>query len=393
MKMKARARAARSAKSVLQTAVVGLAIAGVLTACSNTAVDTSTPAASSSADPNAELQPFVWDQDGGAKPDLPNRMAWANTSNAEFFLSFSNGMEQAAKDRNVEFVTAIADDNPEKNIQQIQSFLSRGVGALMYQPLDMASQKPILDGAIADGIFVPGLISFPSPLQLAASQYNIGFTQGKAAADWAVANLDGQAQVQYFNLDTVGPQLVLRHQGVLAGLATGGAGITVVSDIGSGISTEDGFNIMSTVLQAHPEIDMVLGGDTLVVGALKAIEQAGIPTDKMYLSGVDGDKQALAAIKEGGAYKASIAFPWQLMGYGIGQFSADWLEGKEVPRVMTAAPTIVDSAAKVDEFLAANADPAKIFADHALFEKYLPLLGQISYATRTNVWTTEYVPK
>lgn len=376
---------------VLRIGVASLAAIGLLSACSNAAVETPAPDTGGGAD--APLESFVWDQDGGEVPDLPARIAWANTSNAEFFLSFSNGMEQAAADRGVEYLTAIADDNPEKNIQQIESFLSRGVGGLMYQPLDMASQKPVLDRALADGIFVPGLISFPSTLQIAASQYNIGFAQGKAAADWAVENLDGQAEVHYFNLDTVGPQLVLRHDGVLAGLATGGDGIKVVSDIGTGITTEQGFEIMTTVLQAHPNISIVLGGDTPVVGALKAIEQAGIDTSRMYLSGVDGDKQALAAIKEGGAYKASIAFPWQLMGYGIGQFSADWLEGKEVPRVMVAAPTLINTPELVDEFLAANADPASVFSDRERYETYLPLLGQVSYATRDVVWGSEYVPE
>jgi len=380
----------RHGANALRVSVVVIAILGLL-GCTNTAQDPTTPG--NTTDPNAPLTAFVWDQDGGEVPDLPGRISWANTANAEFFLAFSDGMEQAANDRGLEYVTAIADNNPEKNIQQIESFLSRGVGALMYQPLDMASQTPVLNRAIDDGIFVPGLISFPSTLQIAASQYNIGFTQGKAAADWATENLGGIAEVHYFNLDTVGPQLVLRHNGVLDGLATGGPGIKVVSDIGSGISTDDGFEIMSTVLQAHPNVNIVLGGDTLVVGALKAFEQAGKVTDNLYLSGVDGDKQAFAAIKEGGPYKASIAFPWQLMGYGIGQFSADWLTGLEVPRIMVAAPTLVNSPELVDEFIAVNANPAEVFNDHARFEKYLPLLGQVSYATRTNIWTTEYVPE
>ncbi|MBX3194049.1 MAG: sugar ABC transporter substrate-binding protein [Microbacteriaceae bacterium] len=382
----------RSRSSVTRSAAVGLALAMTLVGCSNVAVDSSDPSDGPSTGSD-ELKPFVWDQDGGEVPDLPHRIAWANTAAVEFFLAFSDGMEEAANDRGVEYLTAIADNNPEKNIQQIESFLSRGVGALMYQPLDMASQVPLFERALDDGIFLPGLISHPSTLQIAASQYDIGFTQGEAAAKWAVENLGGEAEVHYFNLDTIGPQLVLRHEGVLDGLATGGPGIKVVSDIGTAVSTEDGFEVMSTVLQAHPEIDIVLGGDAVVVGALKAIEAAGMPTDLMYLSGVDGDKQALAAIKEGGAYKASIAFPWQLMGYGIGQFSADWLEGKEVPRVMVAAATLLDSPAAVDEFIEVNANPSVVFADRERFESYLPLLGQVSYATRDLVWDSEYVPE
>ncbi len=38
---------------------------------------------------------------------------------------------------------------------------------------------------------------------------------------------------------------------------------------------------------------------------------------------MDGDSEALALVKEGGAYKLSIAFAWTLMGYGLGQFGAN----------------------------------------------------------------------
>lgn len=372
---------------------LGLVAALALVGCSNVATADKPPAANDAASGSSTLEKFVWDQDGGEVPDLPKRISWANTSNAEPFLAFTRGMEAAANDRGVEFLTAIADDNPQKNVDQMESFLARGVGALMYQPLDMAAQTPVLERAIAEGVFVPGLISTPSTLQIAASQYAVGYLQGKAAADWAVEHLGGKAKVHYFNLDTLGEQLVLRHEGVLAGLATGGEGIEVVSDLTTGISTEEGFQTMSTVLQAHPDISIVLGGDTLVLGALKALEQSGKDLDMMYLSGVDGDSQALAEVKKGGAYKASIAFAWQLMGYGIGQFSSDWLEGKEVPRVMVAAPTLVNSPELVDEFLEVNANPAVVFQDRDRFEKYLPLLGQVSYQTRSLVWEETYTPE
>lgn len=377
---------------------LGAAAAASLAACtvdnkagSSAAASSASPTAGASS-PTAQLAAFEWDRMSSEKPDLPNRIAWANTSNAEFFLAFTRGMEAAAKTRGGEFVTAIADNDPQKNIQQIEAFLSRGVGALMYQPLDLAAQRPVIQRALDDGICVPGLITFPTTLQIAASQYVVGYTQGKAAADYAVAKLDGKAKAHYFNLDNVSPQLVLRHQGVLDGLKSGGPGIEVVSDLTTGISTDEGFTTMSTVIQAHPDIKIVLGGDTLVVGALRALEQAGKATDDMYLSGVDGDAQALDAIRQGGAYKASIAFAWQLMGYGIGQFSMDWIEGKEIPRVMVAAPILLDSVSLVDEFTTVNAEPASVFTDRQRFEKYLPLLGNVGYADRTNYWTEEFVP-
>lgn len=336
-----------------------------------------------------------FDATAAAGPDtgLPRRQAWANTAAAEFFLAMTAGMEAASGDRDVEFLTAVSGNDPAKNIEQMETFLSRGIGNLAMQPLDLAAQRPVMERALADGICVQGLITFPTTLQIAASQYNVGYTQGKAAADFAVANLDGEAEVHYYNLDSLSPQLQLRHTGVLDGLATGGDGIEVVSDItATDISVEGGFAVMNTVIQAHPDLKIVLGGDTLVVGAYQALEQSGKLTDDLYLSGVDGDSQALDLVSQGGAYKASIAFAWQLMGYGLGQFGADWIEGKPIPRVMVAAPLLLDSPDLVETYLQDNAEPAAVFADRAKYEEYLPLLGNISYETRDEYWTEEYVP-
>lgn len=123
------------------------------------------------------------------------------------------------------------------------------------------------------------------------------------------------------------------------------------------------------------------------------MEQGGRLTDQMYLSGLNGDSNALKLVKQGGPYRASLAWGWQLMGYGMGQFAADWIEGKDIPRIMVAEAILLDSPARVDAFLADNADPARVFKDRKRYEHYFPLLGNVSYATRRTVWQQEYVPR
>ncbi len=185
--------------------------------------------------------------------------------------------------------------------------------------------------AIDQGIAVLSLVTPPSTTQVVADQYKVGNTQGLAAAKWITENLDGKAKVHYFNIDTI-EVLIARHQGVLDGVKTAGEGVEIVSDIKAGaITNEAGFNTMNTVLQAHPDVNVILGGDTLVLGALAAVEAAGRAGDKIYMSGIDGDTQALNKIREGGPYKASFAFAYPMMGYAWGQYAADWLDGKEIP--------------------------------------------------------------
>ena len=82
--------------------------------------------------------------------------------------------------------------------------------------------------------------------------------------------MGGKASVLYFNADNVSPLLIPRKLGALAALKAGGAGIKVVEDISQNPDVTKGQQLMSTALQAHPEIDVVLGDDETVLGALRA---------------------------------------------------------------------------------------------------------------------------
>ena len=378
----------QSRRTVLKLGAVaagGVVASPWLTACGG---DDPAPA---SLDPDA-LDPF---ESTGAtgKTGLPGRVAWASTADSEFFLALGEGMRQAATERDLEYVTATSGNDPALHVDQMNDFLDQGVGALAMQPLNPDADAAALQRAIDQGVCTQGIITAPSTMQVVASQYQIGYDQGKAAADYAVAELGGNAQVLYFNLDSASPQLKIRHQGVLDGLETGGDGVEVVGDITvADISTTSGYNTMMTALQRYSDIKMVLGGDTIVVGAYKALEKKGKLTDDMFLSGVDGDKEALELIKQGGAYKLSIAFAWSLMGYGLGQFGADWIEGREVPQMIVANGVQLDSPEAVRQFEAASEDPSAVFKDRTAYEKYLPLYGNVSYETREEYWTEPVDP-
>lgn len=256
----------REALKVGALSLSGLVVPSVLTGCGGS-VDTSTlkDAASSPA-----LARFDGSRPAGPSTGLQRRVAWESTSDVEIFAALGRGMGAAARDRGLEYLTAIGSD-PVTNVDQIGTFLARGVGGLAIQPLDQAAQGPVMQRALDQGVCVQGIITHPSTLQIAASQYRIGYMQGKAAADYAKAHLDGRADVVFFNLDSVSPALRLWHRGVLDGLKTAGAGVRVVSDLG-GIQTsvEGEFARMTEVMQAHPEIQIVLGSDSDVVAAYRA---------------------------------------------------------------------------------------------------------------------------
>ena len=96
---------------------------------------------------------------------------------------------------------------------------------------------------------------------------------------------------------------------------------------------------MSTILQAHPDIDVVLGADTVVLGALAAL---GPPARRGPTS-----SSAASTASRRRSPRSRKATPLQgqhrlsspVFGYAMGQHAADWLEGKSIPQAMDILPT------------------------------------------------------
>ena len=117
-------------------------------------------------------------------------------------------------------------------------------------------------------------------------------------------------------------------------------GVTIVADISPNpVNKEGGFATMRTILLANPDVDVVLGADTVVLGALAALRAAGKARPDQFLGGIDGEPEAVAEIKKGNRpYKASISLASPVFGYAMGQHAADWLEGKSIPQAMDILP-------------------------------------------------------
>lgn len=190
--------------------------------------------------------------------------------------------------------------------------------------------------------------------------------------------MGGKANVVYINANQLSPVLVPRDKGAIAGLKTGGSGIKLVADQFNTPGVDTGNKLMSQILQAHSDVNVVLGDDESVLGALSAFRTAGKLSQLKYMSGVNGSKDALAVISAGNTpYKTDYSFGYGPLGYEWGQLAIDWSEGKSIPMVEDVNPIALSSSSDIAKFEKDTTDPA-----HADLSKYLKLLGNISYATR-----------
>jgi ribose transport system substrate-binding protein len=122
------------------------------------------------------------------------------------------------------------------------------------------------------------------------------------------------------------------------------------------------------------------------------LRAAGKARPDQFLGGIDGEPEAIAEIKKGGPYKASISLASPIFGYALGQHAADWLEGKSIPQAMDILPTAL-SLANLAQYEADVADPAAVYANPAKRASYLKMYGNICYDTRDQylnfAWSSE----
>ncbi|MDQ0323402.1 ABC-type sugar transport system substrate-binding protein [Pararhizobium capsulatum DSM 1112] len=190
------------------------------------------------------------------------------------------------------------------------------------------------------------------------------------------AKLSGKANVVLLTQDTM-QYLTPRFEAMRDAFAKL-PGVTIVADIApSPVTRGSGFATMTTVLSANPDIDVVIGGDAVVLGALAALRAAGKDRPDQFLGGIDGEPEAVSEIKKTGSpFKASISLSSPVFGYAMGQFAADWLDGKSIPQAMDILP-IALTRANLAQYEADLLNPAAVYVDPIRRSKYLRMYGNI----------------
>jgi len=322
---------------------------------------------------------------------LSKTLAFAQDNEREFIEGVGRGLSTAAKDRGLAYSRTVAQNDGNRMIEQVESLRSTKTGALVVAPVDPASLAPALRRMIWDGAYVGAVVPPPATSLLNAPQYLTGKVLGDAAAAHIREKLKGKANVVLLTHDSLqflAPRFVAMRESL-----KDMPGVDVVADISpTTVNKEGGFSMMQTILLAHPDIDVVLGADTVVLGALAAVRQAGKIRAEQFFGGIDGEPEAVDEIKKGGPYKISISLASSVFGYAMGQHAADWLEGKSIPQAMDILPSPL-TLSNIAQYESDLANPGGVYADPARRDAYLKMYGNICFDSRDQYvnfpWSSE----
>ena len=323
---------------------------------------------------------------------LTKTLAYVQENEREFLEGVNQGLAMAAMNRNLNYLRVVVENDVAQAVSEIQKFQSQKVGALVATSPDPRLVSSSLQQVIWSGAFVGTIVPPPATLLLNAPQYATGKALTDAAVAYIKTKLGGKATVVLLTQDTM-QYLAPRFQAMRRGLEEL-PDVTIVADIAPNpVNKDGGFSTMNSILLANPNIDVVLGSDSVVLGALKALRAAGKDRPDQFLGGIDGEPEAVSEIKKTNSpFKVSIALSSPVFGYAMGQFGADWLEGKSIPQAMDILPSALTKD-NIQRYEADLTNPAAVFADPIRRAAYLKLYGNICYDTRDQYvnfpWSSE----
>ena len=238
-------------------------------------------------------------------PGLQRSIGFARDNDREFLNGVSRGLAAAARDRGLEYKEVVAGNNAVRMNDQLRAFADVKTGAVIVAPVDSRSSARPVQELIWSGAYVGSIVPPPATSLLNAPQYLTGKSLGDAAASYIRTRLGGRAKVVLLTHDRL--QFLSPRFAAMRDALKDIPGATIVADISPlTVDKAGGRAMMKTILLAQPNIDVVLGADTVVLGALEALQEAGRARADQFLGGIDGEAEAVAEIKKGGPYKASV---------------------------------------------------------------------------------------
>lgn len=318
-------------------------------------------------------------------------LVFAQDNERQFMQGAASGLAAAARDRGLAFEIAQAANDADLMATQVREAQARAAGALVAAPINPATLAPAIKQLINDGAYVGSIVAPPATSILNAPQYRTGQVLAEAARSYIEKELKGKARIVLLTHDS--NQFLAQRFVAMRHVFARMPGVTTVADISPvTVNKQGGYETMKKIMIAHSQIDVVLGADTVVLGAMAAMREAARIKPHQFFGGIDGEPEAVAELMKGREYRATISLASPIFAYAMGQHAADWLEGRSVPQAMDILPTPL-TRENIAGYQSDMSDPASVWRSSARRDAYLKMYGRICYDTRDQfldfAWSSE----
>lgn len=305
------------------------------------------------------------DEGAGSSSDDLSVGYLVNFGSHEWYQNVLKGAEDTANEEGIDFKSADANVDLNKQITQAEDMLTQGVDVLAMSPVDPDGLSSVMTSAEEKSVPV---ITEANPVPGAQTVVGIkNFDAAQQLGEWAGEYITNELQTPAKILIVGLPTQVDtrdRVDGFKEGLKISGADYEIVQEIDGGGLKDKALDVSTDAITAHRDINMIFGiNDDSALGGTQAYQQAGLDMSKLTTLGFGVEGRAgKGALLEGGPYKAGLAMFPEYVGRRMIQQAMATAAGEDLPDT-TVTPATVVTPENLEEYYTQNGDDWEINFD------------------------------
>ncbi|MEX2592005.1 MAG: sugar ABC transporter substrate-binding protein [Anditalea sp.] len=269
---------------------------------------------------------------------------------SEFVVNVKDAMEEAAEEQEVRLIVNDAQRASIRQIQQIESFISQGVDAIILNPCEMEASSPAVRRAQKAGIPIINVNS-----ETTAPPDGFVGSRDEESAEIALEHiakrLGGKGNIVVMH-GYMGQAAQLKRAAATKTVLAKYPDITILAEQTAEWDRAKAMSLMENWIQSYgSRIDAVFAqNDEMGMGALQALEQANLK-DQVVVVSIDAIGDALQAVKSG-RLDATVYQDAKAQGKQAVQMALDFIHHKDsVKERSVFIPFQLVTEENVEEFL------------------------------------------
>ncbi|MGX2970004.1 ribose ABC transporter substrate-binding protein RbsB [Ursidibacter sp. B-7004-1] len=248
-----------------------------------------------------------------------------STLDNPFFVTLKEGAEKKAKELGYELVVLDSQNDPAKELANVEDVTVRGAKVLLINPTDSEAVGNAVSVANKKNIPVITLDRGANKGTVVSHIASDNIAGGKMAGDFIAEKVGKNAKV--IQLEGIAGTSAARERGEGFKQAVEANQFVLLASQPADFDRTKGLNVMENLLASHASAKAVFAqNDEMALGALRAIKAAG---KDILVVGFDGTDDAVKAV-EGGKLAATIAQQPEKIGELGVETAAKVLKGEKV---------------------------------------------------------------
>ncbi|QGH35928.1 substrate-binding domain-containing protein [Gracilibacillus salitolerans] len=268
------------------------------------------------------------------------------TQNNPFFQVLEEAIREKVEANGDELITTNPAMDVELQINQIEDMIAQDIDAIFLNPVDWEGIRPAL--VMLEEADIP-IINYDTEVKdfeyVTAYVGSDNKNAGKVAGEDLVERFPDGGEIAVLDSPTMN-SINDRIEGFME--AIDGHNFEIVAQQDAKGDLETALDITEDILQAHPDIIAIMGGnDPTALGALAAAKSNNVQDIAIY--GVDGSPDAKAAIAEGGSFVGTGAQSPISIGESSVDVAYQFLSGEDYEE-RTPVETFLINEENVEEY-------------------------------------------